>query len=218
MHFALPSATPRRPDAHRALSLGLVAGLHAVVIWAFAQGLMPRAPWQAPQAPISTRVAQPEPPAPVVQPQRPEPTLQRPTVEVYVPPVLVEPAPSSSTITGTTTQGPEGPVSATARQPEAVPGTSAGERSAPLRQSASMLCPVMTQPEPPASGWDGVALFTVQGTVQGGRVVAVEVLSRSGVAERRTQRAFAAAIDTALRSYRCNSDGVFVQEFLFRPE
>lgn len=218
MHFASTPTTAHRPEAQRAWSVGLVVGLHAAVIWAFAQGLMPRLPWQAPPAPIATRVAQPEPPPPTVPPPRAEPTLQRPVFEVYVPPVLVDPAPSNTALTGTTTQVPEGPVTVTPRLPEAQPGTPSGERSTPARQSAALLCPVMVQPEPPASGWESVAQFTVQGTVQGGRVVAVEVLSRSGVADRRAQRALTAAVDTALRSYRCNSDGVFVQEFVFRPE
>ncbi len=219
MHFASPSATADRPEAHRALSVGLVAGLHVAVIWAFAQGLMPRLPWQAAPEPITARVARPDaPPPPQPRPPSTDPVLQRPVIEVYVPPVVVDPTPTATSITATTTQPPDGPLTPTARQPDAVLGTATGERASPQRQSASMLCPVMASPEPPASGWEGVAQFTVQGTVQGGRVVAVEVLSRSGVADRRAQRALGAAIDTALRHYRCNSDGVFVQEFVFRPE
>lgn len=219
MHFAAPSASQRPADPVRTLSVGLLVALHLAMAWAMVQGLMPRMPWQAPPAPIAAQVSQPDRlPPPEPPRQQVDPVLQRPVIEVYVPPLPTSVEPSAAAISATTTQPPEGPVTAVARQPDAVVGAAQGERTAPLRQSASMLCPVMTQPEAPASGWDGVAQFTVQGTVQGGRVVAVEVLSRSGAVDRRALRALTGAIDTALRSYRCNNDGVFVQEFVFRPE
>ncbi len=81
-----------------------------------------------------------------------------------------------------------------------------------------MLCATMGRPETPSVAFDGEVLIKVQGTVMNGRVVAVDVISRSGLADRRALRALTQSVDSTLRdTYQCATNGVFQQEFVFRP-
>jgi hypothetical protein len=61
------------------------------------------------------------------------------------------------------------------------------------------------------------AEISVQGTVRGGRVVAVKVLEVRGVSDASAQRLLGAAVEAAMRSgWRCASDGVFEQGYLLQ--
>jgi len=79
---------------------------------------------------------------------------------------------------------------------------------------ASRLCATRALPNLRGLSLAAGLEITVQGTVRGGRVVAVRVLALRGAPDASAQRQLSAAVEAALRSgYQCASDGVFEQSF-----
>lgn len=79
---------------------------------------------------------------------------------------------------------------------------------------ASQLCSARALPNVAQLPLVAGAEISVQGTVRGGRVVAVQVQEVRGVPDTSAQRLLSAAVEAALRSgYQCANDGVFAQSF-----
>lgn len=84
---------------------------------------------------------------------------------------------------------------------------------------ASRLCATRPLPNLRGSSLSAGPEITVQGTVQGGRVVAVRVLDLRGAPDASAQRLLSAAVEAALRTgYQCATDGVFEQTFAVRSD
>ncbi|HEY0954933.1 MAG TPA: hypothetical protein VGE36_09270 [Roseateles sp.] len=82
-------------------------------------------------------------------------------------------------------------------------------------QPATPVCQVQQLKVPPTQ-WRGQAAYRAKAEVRNGRVTAVEITSLNGGVDRRAQRAFAQAIDQALRGAPCQpGDHVFEQRFDF---
>ncbi|MBH9576800.1 hypothetical protein [Inhella proteolytica] len=211
-------ASKPHASSSRLSGLGFVIVLHLLMIWALANGLVQRIVKPAPHETEVTVVPQKELPKelpkPVVRefepPKAPLPWMP-PTepFEVSAPqdkaistnPAAEPPAPSGPT-TGTTQAAAEPTLPATA----------------PVAQSASMLCPQMGRPELPALGVEGLASFRVLGTVRNGRVVAVELTALRALSDRRAMRQLAQVLERTVReTYQCgSSNGQFTQDFDFR--
>lgn len=218
MHFgSSPSASSRWT------SLALVALLHLLMVYAISTGLIHRAVQTLnppPQVKMVDEALKPPPELPKlplrdVVIERPDivrvPTPTVPPIDNPLPPIQVvahdvfPPVTDGPAKAGTGTPGPGVNV-----VPEAA-------KAQPV--SAGMLCPVMAKPELPASALEGMAQLRVQGTVRGGRVVAVEVQTLQALPDRRAQRQLVSSVENTLRSgYQCSNDGVFSQEFVFRVE
>ena len=148
----------------------------------------------------------------------PPPDLKAPPPPfVPVPEIQVQTPPPPAAISTQSTQVPPpaefkpAPPPVSVQPPPAPP-------AAPTKVSAGMLCPTRSSPEMPSISFDGVAEFVVLGTVRGGKVVATEIRVKRGLGDRRAQRQLLASIETALGQYRCNTDGIFEQEFVFKIE
>jgi protein TonB len=213
MHFG----TASQPSS-RLASAGLVIGLHVLMVYGLSSSLVRDALQKPPVTPQVTVLKEPLPP---VLPVPVQPSVQLPTP---VTPVV---------------QAPELPIMDTA-PPLAVSaqtdlslshdvaprgGAATPEPTAPLSpprpavQAAGMLCAVMPRPELPPQALEGQAELRVLGTVRGGRVTGVEIQALRAFSDRRAQRALLASVEQTLRSgYQCASDGVFVQEFVFRVD
>jgi len=212
MHFAsTPSASGSRLGG-----IGFVAALHVLMIWALADGLLPKLvkspPSKTDVVVLPDKLPPPPPPEPV---QRAVEAPQLPQ-SIWVPPrdpiefqIAHENAPTAST---TVVPPPEGP--RTTAQPE-VP---AQPPATPAIQPAGLMCPQMGRPELPALGVEGQASFRVLGTVRNGRVVAVELTALRTLGDRRAMRQLAQALEQTVReTYQCgSSNGQFTQDFDFR--
>ncbi|MBB5205599.1 protein TonB [Inhella inkyongensis] len=208
------SANPQQEAGSRLGGLGFVIVLHAVMIYALASGLVQRITQPPPKTDVRVVVDTPpppvEPPRPVVRAEVPDAprTLWTPPIAQWVevqPANRIEADPHSHT-----------PPRDTPAQRSAADSTPTQHLVAGL-QSAGLLCPVMAQPEMPALNVSGVATFRAVGTVQGGRVVDVQLQALRALGDRRAMRTLAASVERALREgYQCSQDGQFEQEFLFR--
>lgn len=202
----------------RMTSFGIVILLHVLMIWALASGLA-RKVVEAVKGPIETKVIEevkPPPPEPekIVPPPPdlkapPPPFVPVPEIQVQAPP------PPNAPVVQSTTPPPAAVV-----RPSPPPAPAPVQAPAPpAKVSAGMLCPTMGRPELPAVNWEGTAEYRVLGTVKSGRVVAVEIAVKRGVPDRRAQRQLIKAIEETIRdTYKCTTDGIFEQEFVFRIE
>ena len=193
--------------------------LHFLVIWLIASGLAKKVVEKV-AGPLETKVIEeikppPPPPEKIVPPP---PDLKAPPPPfVPVPEIQVQTPPPPAAISTQSTQVPPpaefkpAPPPVTVAPPPAAPAP-------PAKVSAGMLCPTRSSPEMPSISFDGVAEFVVLGTVRGGKVVATEIRVKRGLGDRRAQRQLLASIETALGQYRCNTDGIFEQEFVFKIE
>jgi protein TonB len=214
MHFG----TASQPSS-RLASVGLVIGLHVLMVYGLSSSLV-RDALQKPSVTPQLAVLK-DPTPPPVQPlpvQQSQPLATPVTAVVRVPDV-----PTFDTM----------PLMAVPTQPsfsqshEAAPSgsTATPEPTAPIHtsrpavQAAGMLCAVMPRPELPPQALEGQAELRVLGTVRGGRVTGVEIQALRAFSDRRAQRALLASVEHTMRSgYQCASDGVFVQEFVFRVD
>ncbi|MBB5203835.1 protein TonB [Inhella inkyongensis] len=212
MNFAQENQT-----GSRMTSFGIVVAIHVAMIYALASGLATKVV-EAVKGPIETKVVK-EPPPPPPEPEKivpPPPDLKAPPPPfVPIPEVSVQtpPAPNAIVTQSTTPQ----PV-VTKPEPAPAPAPVAAPAPRPEKVSAGMLCPTLVKPEMPALSIEGVAEMKVLGTVKGGRVVAIEFTKMAGISDRRAQRSLKGAIEAALGQYKCSSDGIFEQEFIFRIE
>ncbi len=203
----------------RMTSFGIVILLHVLMIWALASGLA-RKVVEAVKGPIETKVIEevkPPPPEPekIVPPPPdlkapPPPFVPVPEIQVQAPP------PPNAPVVQSTTPAP-----AVDLRPAPPPAPAPVAAPAPVQNtkvSAGMLCPTLVKPEMPAINYEGTAEYKVLGTVKSGKVVAVEVAVKRGVPDRRAQRQLITAIENAVREYKCTTDGVFEQEFVFKIE
>lgn len=197
-------------------SWGLVAALHVLLVLGLGAGLMRDALKPTP-APPQLDILKPPPELP---PPEPQPLLRDADPKApLLPPVplpdhweIVRDTPLIST--RPLEPGPLEPLQPTRSLPLAPPADPLPQASAP--RSAGMLCPTQVRPQTPATTQEGRAHLRVTGTVQGGRVVAVQMQSLQALPDRRAQRALLAEVERTLREgYACSQDGVFEQEFVF---
>ncbi len=217
MHFG------SSPSSSRWTSLALVALLHLLMVYAISTGLIHRVVQTINPPPQVKMVDEPLKP-PQDPPKLPlkDVVIERPDV-VRVPTPLIPPIDSAlppiqvvaNDVLPPVTDGP-------AKNGTGTPGPGINvvpEAAKAQPVSAGMLCSVMAKPELPASALEGMAQLRVQGTVRGGRVVAVEVQTLQALPDRRAQRQLLSSVENTLRSgYQCSNDGVFSQEFVFRVE
>lgn len=202
----------------RMTSFGIVILLHVLMIWALASGLA-RKVVEAVKGPIETKVIEevkPPPPEPekIVPPPPdlkapPPPFVPVPEIQVQAPP------PPNAPVVQSTTPAPAVDLRPA---PPPAPAPVAAPPAPPVKVSAGMLCPTLVKPEMPAINYEGRAEFKALGTVKNGKVVAIEIAVKRGVPDRRAQRQLISAIETALREYKCTTDGIFEQEFVFTIE
>jgi protein TonB len=207
---------PPLSNGSRLTSLGLVAGLHALIVLGLSAGLM-RPAAKAPPPPPQVEVLREELPKPKpVKPLVDEAAPQAPVIaQVPLPDEPREATPIITVAPGEQiTPRPAEP------GPARVPDGSASVVPAVVQpQPAGLLCPTQARPQLPASAQAGRAELRVTGTVAGGRVVAVQMDVLRALPDRRAQRALLAEVDQTLRSgYACTQDGQFVQEFVFRVD
>lgn len=215
MDFAQESKAGSRTTAFIA-----VVGVHALLIGAIVSGLAQKVVEKV-TGPIETKVIEeikppPPPPEKIVPPP---PDLKAPPPPfVPIPEINVSAPPPPNAVTTQSTQVPPPAEFKPAPAPVVNAPPPPPVAAPPAKVSAGMLCPTRTQPEMPAIQFDGAAEFTVLGTVRGGRVVAQEIRITRGISDRRAQRQLLAAIESSLKDYRCTTDGVFEQPFVFRLE
>jgi protein TonB len=143
----------------------------------------------------------------------PPPRMDAPPPPFIPPPevVIQTPPPAQPTITHTTQTPPPAPV---VIPPVAPPVVAAAPSSAgPV--NAGAVCSKMPQPDLPGVNITGTISMVAKMTIAGGRVTHVEVSQIRGTTDRRAQRALAAAVEDAVRSYTCTGDAAAVQEFAF---
>lgn len=206
------------PSSGRLTSIALVIGLHVLIVAGLSAGLM-KVSAQAPQPPAQVEVIDdslppPEPPPPL--PQLRDATPQAPLIPIV--PVPEHPSEQAPNIT----LRPAEQAPAIVFEPQPAPrqeGRVEPALAASTPQPAGLLCPTQARPQLPALAQEGSAHLRVLATVQGGRVVAVQLTTLRALPERRAQRALLAEVEQVLRSgYACTQDGVFEQEFLFRVD
>jgi len=212
MHFGSAS----QPTS-RLTSVGLVIGLHVLMVYGLSSSLVRDALQKPPVTPQVTVLREPTPPLPP-----PVPVQQSVDLPMPVTPVLQTP---EVPVTETALTVPAQPSLSLSHETAPRASTATPEATAPLSQAqpavqaAGMLCAVMPRPELPAQALEGRAELRVLGTVRGGRVTGVEIQALRAFSDRRAQRALLASVEQTLRSgYQCASDGVFVQEFVFRVD
>ncbi len=206
---------PQNPAA-RLTGIGLAVAVHVVVILALSQGLINKTKPKPAEPPIVVLKEEPKPlPQPVPPPKPVVIRLDDPTLSPLPTPVFkeAEPAlanpPISHPFEGTDAR-PAGPVTA---QADPVPISHSGP------QSVNAVCTKTMAPAMPATNFSGDATFRVIATTRAGHVNSVEIQALSAGMDMRSQRAFKAAIESALREgYECASDVRFTQEFHFRVE
>lgn len=203
----------------RVTSFGIVVAIHVLMIWALVSGLAQKVV-DAVKGPIETKVIEEiKPPPP--EPEKivpPPPDLKAPPPPfVPIPEISVQAPPPPTAIQTQSSTPPQ--VTDVRPAPPPAPAPVAAPAPRPERVSAGMLCPTMGKPELPSINFEGAAEYKVLGTVKGGRVVAVEIAVKRGVPDRRAQRQLISVIESTLRdTYKCTSDGIFEQEFVFKFE
>jgi periplasmic protein TonB len=203
----------------RTTSFALVVLLHILMIWGIASGLARKAVEKV-VGPIETKVIEeikppPPPPEKIVPPP---PDLKAPPPPfVPIPEIQVQAPPPPAAIQTQSTQPPPPAEFKPAPPPVAVPTPPAPPAPKPEKVAAGMLCPTMAKPELNAN-FEGVAEFVVVGTVRGGRVVSQEIRVKRGIPDRKALRQLQQSITEAMGQYKCATDGVFEQEFVFKLE
>ena len=97
---------------------------------------------------------------------------------------------------------------------DAEPGRPKGEIRVAMQPEVIKDCGPVPKPAFPPFELRGKAIYHVKAVVAGGRVQSTETTFRGGGRiERKVQRTVVQAIDTALRSLRCESDGSFEQVY-----
>ncbi|MFN7694478.1 MAG: energy transducer TonB [Burkholderiales bacterium] len=214
MDFAQESKAGSRATAFLA-----VVGVHALLIGAIVSGLAQKVVEKV-TGPIETKVIEeikppPPPPEKIVPPP---PDLKAPPPPfVPIPEINISAPPPPNAVTTQSTQVPP-PAEFKPAPPPVVNPPPAPVAAPPAKVSAGMLCPTRSNPEMPSVQFEGVGEYVVLGTVRGGKVVAVEIRVKRGVGDRRAERAIRSNIEAALSQYRCNTDGIFEQEFVFKLE
>lgn len=197
-------------------SLSLVAALHVLLVLGLGAGLM-RDALKPPPAPPQLDILKPPPelPPPEPLPLTRDATPQAPQLAPLPVPENWEVMRDAPTISARPLEpGPVEAIQPVRSLAVAPPADPLPQASAP--RSAGMLCPTQVKPQVPATAQEGRAHLRVTGTVQGGRVVAVQMHSLQALPDRRAQRALLAEVDRTLREgYACSQDGVFEQEFVF---
>mgnify|MGYP000844729662 CR=1 FL=1 len=226
MDFSKRQDDPRR----HLLGLSVVVALHVLIVYALVNGLA-RKVVDVVRAPIETRLIEeiikpppppPEPPPPP-PPERvvPPPPKVAPPPPPFVPPpevTVTAPPPVAPTISAVTPTPPPAPVEITPTPPVVEPEPAPPAKPAqPV--AAGIVCTRMPAPVAPSVAYEVKGSLFVIGTLRNGRVVQVDVERNTlkGVNDRRTQRAFVSAVETAMKDgYVCAGDGVQIrQEFFF---
>jgi len=159
----------------RALPVGVIIGLHTLLIWAFSSGLANRV-INAIAPPIQTQIIEEvherdEPPPP------PPPRMERPPVEVPPPDVVIElPVEAASAaivdVTGSATNRPAAPAAPPQPKPEAI--------TAPFGRAGYLNNPPPAYPAAASrQGWQGTVVLRVR-VLSNGKVDLVEVQKSSG--------------------------------------
>ncbi|MBH9553731.1 hypothetical protein [Inhella gelatinilytica] len=211
-------ASPVQTASSRMGGLGFVVALHVLMIWALANGLLPKI-IKSPPKPTDVVVLQAEPPVePPPLPLVRDPSLPPPSQTVWIPqdPLVVHAATDH-----TVTASPDAVPAVVDRPSVSVTPTQRAEPTpASTPQSVGALCSQTGRPEIPALGVDGQASFRVIGTLRQGRVVDVQLTVLRGLSDRRAMRVLAQSIEHTLReTYLCGThNGQFTQDFDFRIE
>ena len=207
-----------KQGASRFTGFGVVVLIHVIAIYALKTGLVQDMVKKV-AGPIDVKVIEEKvkPPPPPEKVVPPPPDLKAPPPPFVPPPEfqVTAPAPPAPAILSTQVAPPAvselRPVPAqVAAAPPAAP------RTGPV--NAKVACSKTTKPELPSVGnFSGDASFKALATVRSGRIVAVDVTKLSGNVDRKVQRAFAAAIESAMREYECAGSDIQVeQEFVFK--
>ncbi len=194
--------------------IGIVAGLHVLIVWALVSGLA-RTVVDVIKAPIETKVIEeikkPPPPPEVVVP--PPPLKAPPPPFIPPPEVQIATPPAQPTITVKATEAPPAPqeIRPVAPKVEAAP-----QAAGPVNIRA--VCTKMPQPELPSLNFSGQVTMVAKIGIQGGKVTTVEVGQIRGAPDRKAQRLLTQAVESAIREYQCAGDAQAAQEFVFNIE
>ena len=205
---------PHNPAA-RLTGIGIACAVHVALIVAVSQGLM-HAPTPKPAEP-PTVILKDDPVIPPKPLPRPDPGPIK--LEKFLPTVWDDPlkqpveVPVTPTIASPSDNSDPHPTGNVVAQIGPAPVVHSGP------QSVGAVCTKTLSPTMPATNWSGDAVFRVVAGTHAGRVSSVEIQAVSGGMDMRSQRAFKAAIESALREgYECASDVRFTQEFHFHVE
>ncbi len=207
------------PNA-RTTGLVLVGLVHLLMVGALVKGFQRHAAEAPPPIQVKT-INEPDTRPKPAEPLRiPEPAIPIPrTVEVPIPPVEItqtrDPVVVAVGISDGRTSTPFEVTEPGAKQ-DVTPSRTPPDTAV---KAPGAICTQMAAPEMPAVNWSGEALFRAVADVQGGRVVAVQVLAMGGSMDNRTRRAFSNAIEGTLKSrYVCPGEHRFQQDFAFRVD
>ncbi len=221
MDFSKRQADPRR----HLVGITFVILLHVLIVYALVSGLAKKVV-DVVRAPIETKVIEeikkPPPPPEIVVP--PPPKMEAPPPPFIPPPEvqIAQPPPPQPTITATTPTPPPAPVQMAPTPPPAVVAVAPPAPPAPTGPvSAGVACTKLVKPEmpgiPATSGVTGAVLAYTAST-KDGKIVAFQITKTQlrGGNDRRLQRAFADAVEAAVRQYTCPGDHTFQQEMEFK--
>lgn len=221
MDFSKRQADPRR----HLVGFTLVVLFHAFVVYALMTGLATKV-IEVVRAPIETKVIEevkkPPPPPEILVP--PPPQLAAPPPP-YIPPPEVQiatPPPPAPTITAVTPTPPPAPVVIAPAPPPApvveAPPPPPPPPPKPKSTNVAVYCTKMPPPEMPGVYFVGKIALTARATIKDNKLEGVEIVpgSFSGTRDRKVQRAFISAVETAMLSYTCVGDNIVVEQpFLF---
>ena len=204
MNLFRQQADPRR----HLVGIGFVVLLHALVVWALVAGMAKRVV-EVVRSPVETRlieeVRRPLPPPEIVLP--PPPKMEAPPPPFIPPPeVRIAAPPPAPTIVATTPILPPAPLVMAPLAPPVVAAPAPPPPSAPPRPalaSIGVVCPTMVAPAmPPRALREGISgSVRARATIQGGKVVHVEIVSAQ------PRGVFEAAVRTAMLQYTCLTSG-----------
>ena len=206
---------PQNPTA-RFTGIGLAVAVHVVVILALSQALINKPKPKPAEPPISVIKEDPQVPPPIERPKAKPIELVDPTPQLWHPQPMEDVFPPAQPApTAPVSDGPVAPpINSVAVAPT---GPASVAHTGP--QSVNAVCTKTMAPAMPVTNFSGDATFRVIAGTHAGRVTSVEIQAVSGGMDMRSQRAFKAAIESALREgYECASDVRFTQEFNFRVD
>ena len=223
MNFSQQRRDPRR----HVVGFTFVVLFHALIVYALATGLAKKVV-DVVRAPIETKVIEeikkPPPPPEIVVP--PPPRLEAPPPPFIPPPEvqIATPPPPQPTITAVTPTPPPAPVViAPAPPPPAAPvvviAPPPPAPPKPAAQSVTAICTKVVKPEAPGIDVSVNAVITMSYTIQGGKVIKMDVVKQSYTpnVDRKVKRAIMASIEAAVAEYVCPGDFADVpQEFSFK--
>jgi periplasmic protein TonB len=226
----------RHDSPHRHLvGIAVVVLLHVLIVYALVNGLGQKVV-ELVRAPVETQLIEeakvapaPEPKPP--EPKPPEPPPPEPQAVVAPKPTVPRPRPAAQVAAPAVVPTPAVPTISIGPGPSAEPAVAAAEPAAaapapaPVTKNTSvpigagLACSRTPPPEAPSVSNEVRGSIFVRGLVKNGRVVQVDIernTMKSSV-DRRTLRAFFAAIETAMKEgYVCNGDDLLIrQEFYF---